>query len=151
MSDDKVRVPPGHKVVVIHPVADPQIGQLESNFLVVDFGLNGNWRNVVGTLENAMSRGESPPAVAILQRAMLDNLQALAEVDDFIEAFARLRARGWTAVWVLPNEAADRTKVVIQLQAAGFGVHGSAPDGACFVEVHKPDGTITVGMAGPSL
>ena len=150
MSDSKVRVPPGHKVVVIHPVADPQITQLESSF-VVDFGLNANWRSVVGTLEDALSLGEIPSTVAILQRAMLDNLQALAEVGEFIEAFTRLRARGWMAVWVFPNEAADRTEVVVQLQAAGFGVHGSAPDGACFVEVHKPDGTITVGMAGPTL
>lgn len=120
MSDSKVRVPPGYKVVVIHPVANPQISQLESNFLVVDFGLNANWRGVVGSLEDALSLGEIPSTVMILQRAMLDNLQALAEVGVFIEAFTRLRARGWTAVWVLPNEAADRTEVVVQLQAAGL-------------------------------
>lgn len=82
---------------------------------------------------------------------MLDGLRAAGELREFVAAWQRLGGRDWQAVWVLPLGAAGQTDAVGLLRTAGFGVHGSAEDGVCFVEVHKPDGTITVGMTGPSL
>ncbi|HEX8284138.1 MAG TPA: hypothetical protein VF588_12320 [Pyrinomonadaceae bacterium] len=148
---DHVTVPPGHKVVIIHPSTQPQVIPLESNFLVLDFGLASDWQTLVSDFDERLSLTEVRPVVAILQGAMLDRLRAAGDLRDFAAAWHGLRERGWQAVWVLPLEAAGQTDAVELLKAAGFGVHGSAEDGACFVEVHKPDGTITIGMPGPSL
>jgi hypothetical protein len=82
---------------------------------------------------------------------MIESLDAAGELSEFIARWQSAMRSGWNAVWVLPNEASARNDVVELLKNAGFGVHGSAEDGACFVEVHKPDGTITIGMPGPSL
>ena len=151
MNDAFVTVPPGHKIVTIHPSTQPQMWQLESNFLVLDFGLDSDWRGFVSAFDERVGRVEVQPTVAILQGAMLDRLQASGEIQDFVSEWQRLRERGWQAVWVLPREAAERMDAVELLKSAGFGVHGSAEDGACFIEVHKPDGTITIGMTGPSI
>lgn len=151
MNDGFVTVPPGHKIVVIHPSTKPQVNHLESNFLVLDFGLDGDWLTLISGFDERLDRTEVPPTVAILQGAMLDRLQASGELRDFVSEWQRLRERGWQAVWVLPREAAGQVDAVELLLMAGFGVHGSAEDGACFIEVHKPDGTITIGMPGPSL
>jgi hypothetical protein len=69
----------------------------------------------------------------------------------FIARWESARQSGWNAMWVLPKDASTRDDVVDLLKNAGFEAHGSAEDGACFVEVHKPEGTITIGMPGPSL
>ncbi len=150
-NDGFVTVPPGHKVVVIRPSTQPQVNHLESNFLVLDFGVDGDWLALVSDFDERVSRVEVPPTVVILQSAMLGRLRASGDLRDFVSEWHRLRERGWQAVWVLPWEAAGQVDVVELLKAAGFGVHGSAEDGACFIEVHKPDGTITIGMTGPSL
>ncbi|MEK6289105.1 MAG: hypothetical protein AABO57_25600 [Acidobacteriota bacterium] len=151
MNDGFVTVPQGHKIVTIHPSTQPQVWQLESKFLVLDFGLNSDWRAFVSDFDERVGQVEVQPTVAILQGAMLDRLQASGEIHDFVSEWQRLRERGWQAVWVLPREAAERMDAVELLKSAGFGVHGSAKDGACFIEVHKPDGTITIGMTGPSI
>lgn len=150
-NDGRVAVPPGHKVVGIFPSTRPQVRQLESNFLVVDFGVDGNWRALVSDIDEGLGRAEVRPTVVILQGAMLDGLRAAGELQDFVGAWQYLRERGWQAIWVLPREAAGQAEAVESLKTAGFIVHGSSEDGACFIEVHKPDGTITIGMPGPSL
>ncbi len=151
MNDGFVTVPPGHKVVVIYPSTKLQVNHLESNFLVLDFGVDGDWLTLVSGFDERLERTEIPPTVAILQGARLDRLRASGELRDFVSEWQRLRERGWQAVWILPLEAAGQVDAVELLSMAGFGVHGSAKDGACFIEIHKPDGTITIGMPGPSL
>jgi len=150
-NDGRATVPPGHKVVGISPSTQPQVRHLESNFLVMDFGVDSDWRVLVSGFNERLGRIDVPPTVAILQGAMLDRLRAAGELQDFVGAWQYLRERGWQAVWVLPREAAGQMDAVESLKMAGFGVHGSAEDGMCFVEVHKPDGTIAIGMPGPSL
>ena len=146
-----VRVPPGHKVVVIHPRTQPLLIPLESNFLILDFGVASDWRILVSVFNERLGRIGVLPTVAILQSAMLDQLRAAGELRDFVAAWQGIRERGWQAVWVLPREAAGQTDAVELLKSVGFGVHGSDEDGACVIEVHKPDGTITIGMPGASL
>lgn len=151
VNDGPVTVPPGHKVVGILPTARPQVRHLESNLLVMDFGVDGDWRTFVSGFDERLGRVEVPTTVAILQGAMLDRLRAAGELREFVAAWQRLAERGWQAVWVLPREAAGQVDAVELLGAAGFDVHGSAEDGMCFVELHKPDGTINIGLPGPSL
>jgi hypothetical protein len=151
VNDGPVTVPPGHKVVGIFPTARPLVRHLESNFLVMDFGVESDWRTFVSSFDERLGRAEVPPTVAILQGAMLDRLRAAGELREFVSAWQRLVERGWEAVWVLPGEAAGQMDAVELLGMAGFDVHGSAEDRMCFVEVHKPDGTINIGLPGPTL
>lgn len=151
MGDNFVRVPPGHKVVVIHPSPSAQIGLTESKLVILDFGTSGDWREMLSKVDEGLSHGPFPASVAILQTAFLASLDAAGELSAFVASWQSARERGWNAVWALPGEASARVEVVELLKKAGFGVHGSADDGACLVEVHKPDGTITIGMPGPTL
>jgi hypothetical protein len=77
-------------------------------------------------------------------------LEALRDVDGFL---ARIRAVVATSrdkvghCAVFAKEAAQRTDIMASLKQIGLDVHYRAPDGACFVEVHRPDG-IVVGVPG---
>jgi hypothetical protein len=106
---------------------------------------------MLAKVEAGLLGGAFPTTITILQLAMIDSLVTAGDLSAFVAGWQSAKHKGWNAVWVLPNEASARDKVVELLKNAGFGVHGSTEDGACFVEVHKPDGTITVGMAGGPL
>src|SRR5690606_3980188 len=141
-DDETVEVPPGYKVVVVRPAPHTQLVPLESKYLALDFGPQADWRRVIRVLEDARTREETPNTVAILQGAMIDYLHSRQEADQFVESFAQLRSAGWNGAWVLPDNTFTRAEFVERLRAAGFGVHGAAPDGACFVEVHQPGNRI---------
>lgn len=151
MDDEFVTVPPGHKVVVIYPTTQPSMGILESELLVLDFGADGDWRAMLAHVEAGLAAEQAPATVTILQRGRIEMLVAAGELDAFVHAWESARRQGWNAVWVLPNDASGNNEVVTRLKGAGFEVHGSASRGECFVEVHKPDGTIIIGMPGPAL
>jgi hypothetical protein len=51
---------------------------------------------------------------------------------------------------VFPDEHPSRLRLMAEFKRIGFGVHYGGPDRECYVEVHKPDGSITVGMPGPA-
>jgi hypothetical protein len=77
-------------------------------------------------------------------------LTALQDVDAFLVRIRAIVAESKGKVGhcaVFAKEAAERTDVMAALKQLGVGVHYSAPDGACFVEVHRPEGII-VGMPG---
>jgi hypothetical protein len=138
-------------VVVIHPTPRPQVGLLESKVLVVDFGTTGDWRDSIAALSNSFREGSFAPTVAILQCVRIRQLQVARQLAPFVEACQKLKMGGWNAVWVVPHFNQPCADALSRLKQAVFGVHTSCPDGECFVEVHKPDGAITIGMSGPSL
>jgi hypothetical protein len=88
--------------------------------------------------------------VWILQEALLERI---TDWDRFVADLEQVVPQpinrfGHCAVLVL--KAAHRQELIHRLRGIAIGVHGSADDGACFVEVHRPDG-IVVGMPGPVL
>lgn len=148
MSEDRVTVPPGHRVVVVHAASTTQCGYLQSGWFVLDFGgAETDWRALMRGAIELLGRRPAP-ALLILQQARLASLHAAGEFAPLLQTW---QAAKLECVWVLPLHAADDAAAVAAIRGSGFGVHGSAPDGACFVEVHKPDGSIIVGMAGPVL
>lgn len=150
MSQDTVVVPPGHKVIVVKPTAAARVGAVPSGLVIVDYGQGGDWRQVNAQLDAAMAE-RSASAVVILQDDMIESLKGQGELDEFIAYWKAQKAGGRSAVWVLPLHASAQASVIALIRGAGFGVHASAPDGACFVEVHKPDRSITIGMPGPAI
>jgi hypothetical protein len=151
-AQDSVVVPPGHRVVVFSPSGKPHAKVLESGALPVDYGTAGDWRAVQSEVEQKLSgMGPDTFVVVVFQLAAIEHLASEAEREEILLRWKALKERGARAVWVLPLRAADHRSTVAAIKAAGFGVHTSASDGACFVEVHKPDGRIIVGMPGPAL
>lgn len=150
MPDDFVTVPPGHKVVVVHPVLSPSIGRGESGVVIVDLGAGSDFEPVASAAGRFVVAAQQAAMIWILQEALL------ARVADWNQVVARLEqvvcqpGSGVAHCVVLGHEAARRLDLIQRLKDLGMDVHGSDDDGACFVEVHRPDG-IVVGMPGPEL
>ena len=147
-ATDEVVIPAGHQVNVVHPGA-ARAGFMPSGWLVVDFGPDGDWRQLTVDVYTQLQQ-RNVPLVVILQAGAIDALAQRGETDRFLDLWRQMADAGCSSVWVLPLEAGSRHDLARRLRDAGMGVHGSAPDGACFVEVHTPEG-ITVGMPGPLL
>jgi len=98
MSDKFVSVPPGHKVVVIHPNPKAQMGLTESKLVILDFGTSGDWQTMLANVEAGITEGTFPFTVAILQFLMIERLDAARELSTFIAKWQSVRQRGWNAV-----------------------------------------------------
>lgn len=150
MTADTIVVPEGHEIIVVKPAREARTGRLPCGVFVVDYGEDGDWPSLHRRMHSAyLDSGTS--ALIVLQRPMIEHLRNSDLIDSFFEAWEQSAAEKLPAVWVLPLDASIDTDIVAKIRAMGYGVHGSAPDGACFVEVHKPDGSIVVGMPGPQL
>ena len=145
---DEVVIPAGHQVNVVHP-GEARAGFMPSGWLVVDFGRDGDWRQLTVDVYTQLQQ-KNVPLVVILQGGSIDALARSGETGRFLDLWGQMVSAGCSSVWVLPLEAGANQDMVRRLREAGIGVHGSAPDGACFVEVHTPEG-ITVGMPGAVL
>jgi hypothetical protein len=149
MTKDVV-VPEGHKVVVFHPSPTPFLARAQSGFWILNLGDGGDTTQALRACDDLvakLARGQS--VIWILQAEFLSSVQ---DLDGFLvrvrAVIDRLRgAVGHNAVFA--TDASRRTDVMRAFRQIGLGVHYSAPDGACFVEVHRPDG-IVVGMPGPA-
>lgn len=150
MAPDPFTVPEGHQVVVVHPSDRPRMGRLQSGIVIVDYGNGENWRSVHTRLDETWAK-RAASTLVILQESAIRHLR---ENDDFVQFFSdwerRIDGRAST-VWVLPLLASSDAETIARIRTLGNGLHASAADGACFVEVQKPDGTIVVGMPGPAL
>jgi hypothetical protein len=142
-----IQVPEGHKVVVIGPSPRPFLARAESGTWILNFGDGKDLTRALEAVENFVRQGDKRFVIWILQSEFLE---ALGDVDRFV---ARVRAVVDASrdkvrhCAVFAGEAARRTDIMLSLKQLGLGVHHSSPDGACVVEVHRPDG-IVVGMPG---
>ena len=98
-------------------------------------------------MEEFVGRASGQSVIWIIQAEFL---AAALDVDGFLARVRAIVAASKDKVGhcaVFAKEAAQRIDIMAALKQIGLGVHYSAPDGACFVEVHRPDG-IVVGMPG---
>lgn len=140
-------VPPGHQVVVVHPSPAPHFSPLKSGYHVADLGYSGDFAPVLARAESLVHQEGRHAIVWILQTSLLQQTEVL---DSLLAFLAKLRQEGIHYVAVFPHADASYREQVTRLRGIGIGVHASAPDGACFVEVHRPDGSIVIGMPGPA-
>jgi hypothetical protein len=147
MSAGTVVVPEGHKVVVFGPSPQPFLARAESGWLILNFGDGKDLVKALESIEGIVAGTEKLNVVWILQseflEALLDLKSFLARVGAVV--VASKGRMGHVAVFA--TEAAKRVDIMNCFRQLGLGVHYSDPDGACFVEVHRPDG-IVVGMPG---
>jgi hypothetical protein len=134
-------------VVVIGPAPKPFLARAQSGIWILNFGDGSDLARALDAVGEFVGRATKQSVIWIIQAEFL---AAVSDIDGFL---ARVRAIvaesadkvGHAAVFV--KGAAERIDVMAAFKQIGMGVHHSAPDGACFVEVHRPDG-IVVGMPG---
>jgi hypothetical protein len=146
---ETVTVPPGHKVNVIHPAPEPYFGRMDSGIWIAGLGDGTQAMRVIGKAAKLVVDAVPAYVVWICLPSMLDSPSVF---DPFLAAFASLvgATRGTVDHCVVVANANERQHPQIQrIHELGVGVHHSAPDGSCFLEVHTPDG-IFIGVLGPA-
>src|SRR3954470_1447170 len=140
-----VTVPPGHKVVVVHPTPKAYFARAESGVWIADLGATSDFADVVARVAQMSAAAQQASVIWIMQPCVLDSAAAF---DSFISTLTALvqQSRGIVGhCVVVPHATEEHTSQMRRLRQTGVGVHYSSEDGACFVEVHKPDG-IVIGM-----
>jgi hypothetical protein len=150
MTSNTVTIPEGHQIIVVHPSDVARIGQLQCGILVVDYGNDGDWNSINLKLDEVWP-GRTTSTLVVLQKGLIESLRRSNQITTFFSDWKRRASSKMSTLWVLPLKAAEDANVIAEIHEIGCSVHASAPDGACFVEVHKPDGSITIGMPGPAL
>jgi hypothetical protein len=144
---DEIKVPEGHKVVVIGPSPKPFLARAESGVWILNLGDGKDLGRALDALDEFVGRADKQTVIWIIQAEFLG---ALRDVEAFLARIRSIVAASKGKVGhgaVFAKEAGQRLDVMAALKQMGIGVHYSAPDGACVVEIHRPDG-IVVGMPG---
>jgi hypothetical protein len=145
-----VEVPPGHKVVVFRPTPEPALGRAESGYWILNFGDGRDGEGALVAIEAFARTGAAAPVIWILDAAFLGALQDEERFIARVLAVRRESPKGMGHCAVFAGDVARWDSLMRAFKAAGLGVHYAHADGACFVEVHRPDGVV-VGMPGPPL
>lgn len=147
MAEDEVVVPEGHKVVVYGPSPEPFLTRAQSGVWILNFGDGSDLSRALDAVDEFVSSADRQSVIWILQLEFLNSLQDLDRFLDRVRAVITNSHGTVRHSAVFATEASQRTDVMGAFRQLGLGVHHSAPDGACFIEVHRPNG-IVVGMAG---
>jgi hypothetical protein len=145
-TKDTVTVPPDHKVVVVHPAARSYFGRTESGVWIAELGAESDFTDVLSRVGQISMAGQKASIIWILQPCVLES----SDFNSLLNTLAAIvqQSRGVVGhCVVVPHATELHVAQMRRLRQSGAGVHYSAADGACFVEVHKPDG-IVVGLPG---
>lgn len=143
---DTVTVPPGHKVVVFRPTPKTHVSRTKSGFWIVDFGYSEPELSLYNSIEQLVINAQNN-VILIISSTLIERLDNPGNVINKLEKIYREKDNksGMTLVVAFPRE--KDMELMRKVKNTGMPVFNSAHDGACFVEVHKPDG-IVVGMPG---
>ena len=132
---------------MIGPSPKPFLARSASGTWILNFGDGQDLVRALDEVEELVGRANKQLVIWIIQ---VEFLAALQDVDGFLARIRTIVAASKDRVGhcaVFAKEAGQRVDIMAALKQIGLGVHHSAPDGACFVEVHRPDGIVT-GMPG---
>lgn len=142
-------VPAGYKVVVLHPDSRACFARAESGVWVAQLGDGDAAPGVVARAGVLANRGEPAYVVWVVQPGVLGS----ADFDEFFALFAAvvLQSRGTVDhSAVLPGLREAHRPRAMRLAGLGIDIRHAASNGACFLEVHGPDG-IVISFPGAAL
>jgi hypothetical protein len=148
-------VPPGHEVKIVYPGSQAYFGKMQSGAWIADFGSGRKYEQLFEATERALRQDPTLNIIWIIQANALEGWTSeAATLAAWLQHFHLVRrTRGADVetgdVAVVPRSGANARAVMLLLRSLGVGVHLPGPDGAAYVEVHRPDG-IVVGMPGPA-
>ena len=142
-------VPPGHRVVVIKPSPQPFFAPAESGPMILNFGAVEYVPSGLKMLADfASSVKEQQSVVWLMPTNILpafdDSPALLAQIASLVAATPHV-----SHLAVFPDVSPLLERVMESFRSVGVNTQRGAPDGSCYVEVHYPDGSITVGIPGP--
>ena len=114
---------------------------------IADFGDGSEKKNLLDQIRKFIQSGGKANVIIILQPSFIDQVGNMDEVLSGLQELAKVDPDILSKAVVIPFSKPQHLPLVAKLRELKIGVHRSADDGACFVEVHKPDG-IVVGMPG---
>lgn len=146
---ENFRVPPGHKIVMVVPVKQATIQALESGIYIVDFGHYCNIDQVFAEIDKLNDSSKIVSIIWIIQYDFIAYLQSTGGISSFLVKLSKvISSNPHSRTIVLPNNAIFQASFRDSLIQLGAHIFSSGYNDNCFVEVHKPDGSITVGMGG---
>jgi len=148
---DTVVIPEGHEVVVVSGGASPALSKMDSGVWIADFGAKPEFTDLdmlINQVKDILKNENEGLILWIIQKGLITLLTNDSKKNYLITRFHKIQSnRKFSNVAIFQPEASKNIELMSQVYEIGFGVHFSAPDGACFIEVHKPEG-IVVGMCG---
>jgi hypothetical protein len=151
-----VTVPPGHKIVVVHPSPQAAFSQTESGVWIADFGSDREYERVFSIVQRRLQEAPDSSIIWVIQESVVSAVvPATPILSAWLHRFHQVKsARGVHAeqgdIAVISPSSTNAQVLMLLLASLGVGIHQPAPqDGSVFVEVHKPEG-IVVGMPGPA-
>jgi len=128
-----VTVPPGHKVVAVHPAPKAYFGRTQSGVWIADLGAGCDFTGVVSRIAQISVAGQKASVIWILQPCVLESATAFDSLIGTLSTIVQ-QSRGMVGhCAVVPHGAGRHTPQMRRLREAGLDVHFSAEDGACFV------------------
>ncbi len=144
---DFITVPPGHKIVVFHASESAAIGRAESGVWVAQMGKRELNQRVLDSIKKLASQLDKAVVIWIVAPEFIESLtDQKAFQSEFADIVDASKGRVAHSV-VFPHALLEHEVFIQRVRELGIAVYASADDGACFVEVHRPDG-IVVGMPG---
>jgi hypothetical protein len=143
-----VVVPPGHKVVVIYPTPNPSFHRCESGFWIVQLGSGKDLCEIVPRVRELASQNQQANVLWIIPPIILESSSVLDTVVSSLDSIAQDTQAVLRHGAVVPYATDRHLAAMKRLKDIGLAVQYSGANGECFVEIHAPDGTITVAYAG---
>lgn len=135
-------VPPGHKLVIVYPHPIPKLGKTESGVWIAELGSGVAFNNVIANVRSMLEQVEKAKVIWIIQPSVLVsklNFETLlSELESIIQK--PIHTAGHTLV--VPYAQHCHLPQIRRLESLGVAMHCGGLHGECFVEVHRPDGTV---------
>lgn len=144
---EMIAVPPDHKVMVLRPSDKPFVTRSESGVWLASIPSPSLVALVTRAVLELETKASREWVVWVISLSGFEPLDVQDQIVTLLSSAVSETAGRLTHTAVIPYARSRHYPMMKRLSAAGFGVHTSHEDGACFIEVHKPNG-IAVGMAG---
>lgn len=142
-------VPPGHRVVIVHPSPHPFFVSSESGPMMLNFGSVENVPYALTKIAEWVGSAKERLSIVWLMPANIlpafdDAPALLAQIENLVATAPHI-----SHLAIFPGSSPLQDRVMESFRSVGVSTQRGAPDGACYCEVHKPDGSIVVGIPGP--
>lgn len=149
-KDGFATVPPGHKIAVIKASETAEFGTSESGIRIAQMGKHDVDQRILSIVKDFAVDSDGAHLIWIMAPEFIDSLSDHAGFMAEVKVIVVASNERVTHAAVFPGASPQHQSFIKQIRGLGMSTYSAADDGACFVEVHRPDG-IVVGMPGKGL
>lgn len=152
-SEEMLTVPPEHSIVVYSASTQSAVERSESGRWIANIGVIDDLPAItshVAEVTELVSKGQVARVIWIFPAAFLEPDNAVELIIQMISHTFEKSQAFLVHSFVIPGASERHFAAMRQLKINEFGVFHSGKNGESFIEVHRPDGSIVVGMPGRS-